>query len=123
MTQQELMDAVATTAKELPLAGIRLLLHLIATGNKEGTNEIRSSTRTLAKELKCSPDKAREAAHSLKPYLEVGIVNRSCCTFHMPSEWFEQSRWLSMPFGRVEKSGICPGNQGRSALETSADGT
>jgi hypothetical protein len=118
MTYEELIVAVTKHSTELPQTGLKLLLHLITTGITEGTNEIQTSTRTLAKNLKCSKDKVGEAVQSLRDILQATVNPGIGHTFHLPPEWFQESRGIFTPLARVEKLADCPGNQDTTVLET-----
>jgi hypothetical protein len=116
MTYEALIHAVAQLAVKLPPIAFRLLMHLIATAINEGTNEIQTSTLRLAVDMKCSRDKVRQAAQSLKPYMQVTAFNGTGYHFHMPPEWFEQSRGIFTPIADVEKRPKLPGNQAATCL-------
>lgn len=118
MTYEELIVGISKLAKRLPPAGLRLLIHLIATSIADGSNEVRVSSYDLAAELGISRDTVRSAALSLTDVLVVTSANGVGYHFIMPDGWFVESRGLFTADATVDNCPNPPGNQAATSLET-----
>lgn len=118
MTYGDLIVALADLTKELPPTSTKLLIHLIATGITDGSNEVRASIYTLAKDTRMSRDTVRKAAEALKAVVRVTLHDRVGYSFHLQPDWFEEGRGLFTELARVEKLPASPGNQATASLET-----